>query len=80
MAQLLGGVDEIEKIVRKALKEKKYQWAAELCDRLLAIDKSNIKYKDLKATALEELALNIETALGLNYYNSVAQDLRNNKK
>ena len=76
MALLLGGVDGIEKIARKALKEEKYQWAAELSDRLLAIDNSNKRYRELKATILELLALNIETAIARNYYNSVAQDLR----
>ena len=76
MAELLGGVEEIEKIARKALKEKKCQWAAELSDRLLAIDNTNMSYRELKATALEQLALHVETAIARNYYNSVAQDLR----
>ena len=79
MVQLLGGIRKIEAAVHKALKEKKYQWAAELSDRLLAIDNSNMDYRELKATALEQLALNIETALARNYYNSITQDLRNNK-
>ena len=39
-----------------------------------------MSYRELKATALEYLALNIETALARNYYNSIAQDLRNNNK
>ncbi len=75
-AELLGGVDVIEKGVRKALKKKKYQWAAELSDRLLALDPDNREYRELKATALDNLALNIVTATGRNYYNSTAQDLR----
>ena len=76
MVQLLGGIEKLEAAAHKALEDKKYQWAAQLSDRLLAIDKSNAIYRELKATALEQLALIIETAIARNYYNSVAQDLR----
>lgn len=75
---LLGGIGMVEVAVEEAISNKKYQWAAELCDRLLAIDGTNVKYREIKARVLELLALHTETAIGRNYYNSVAQDLRGN--
>lgn len=74
--ELVGGKENLLKAAQKAFKQKEYQWCCELVDKLLAIDKSNKTYRNLKADALSELALRIVTATGRNYYNSIALELR----
>ncbi len=76
IVKLAGGISNVEKAARRALKESDYQWCAELCDRLLALHPDKREYKLLKADALNGLADNIETATGRNYYNTSANELR----
>ncbi len=73
---LVGGESSLLKIAQQAFVDGEYQWCCELTDRLLALDSMNSIYRNLKADALIELALRIETATTRNYYNSVAQELR----
>lgn len=75
-AKLVGGVEKLEMAAREALAEGDYQWAAELADRLIALDSAEREYKLLKADALNGLADNLETATGRNYYNTSANELR----
>lgn len=79
-ATAVGGEKKLYSIARKALKEKDYQWCAELTDRLLALQPENKDYKFLKADALNGLANNLETATGRNYYNTSANELRNSTR
>ncbi|MFI3304736.1 MAG: alkyl/aryl-sulfatase [Rikenellaceae bacterium] len=74
--ELAGGVKKVEKALAKALKDKDYQWAAEISDRLIALYPDTQLYKNLKADALNGLADNIETATARNYYNTSANELR----
>ncbi len=76
MAKLAGGVDKLESTAREALKSGDYQWAAELSDRLLALAPENREYKLIKADAMNGLADNLVTATGRNFYNTVANELR----
>lgn len=71
-----GGVKRVEKALRVALRDGDYQWAAEIADRLIAVDPQNRDYKRSKADALNGLADNMETATGRNFYNTVANELR----
>ncbi|MFI3295795.1 MAG: alkyl sulfatase dimerization domain-containing protein, partial [Rikenellaceae bacterium] len=73
---LVGGEEKLEEAAQEALQEKEYQWAAELADRLIALDPQNRSYKLLKADALNALADRIETATARNYYNTSANELR----
>ena len=75
-AAAVGGVDKLETLAKTALKDKDYQWCAELSDRLIALQPNNRSYKLLKADALNGLADNMETATGRNYYNTSANELR----
>lgn len=79
LASLIGGKDNLLKAAQKAYADKDYQWCCQLTDRLLALDKTNSVYRNLKADALSQLALRLETATGRNYYNSVAAELRKGK-
>lgn len=73
---IAGGVKKVVAAARKAVKEGDYQWAAELADRLIALEPENRSYKLIKADALNGLADNLETATGRNFYNTVANELR----
>lgn len=75
-AELVGGIDKLEAAAKSAVKDGDYQWAAELSDRLIALDPDNKSYKLIKADALNGLADNLETATGRNYYNTSANELR----
>lgn len=74
--EAVGGVRNLEKLARKAYADKDYQWCAELIDRLLALSPDSKAYKHFKADVLNALADNLETATGRNYYNTAANELR----
>ncbi len=78
-AKLAGGIDKLESAARGAIKQGDFQWAAELSDRLIALEPQNKEFKLIKADALNGLADNIETATGRNFYNTVANELRSAK-
>ncbi len=73
---LAGGIAKVEKVARNAVKTGDFQWAAELSDRLIALQPENRAYKLIKADALNGLGNNMETATGRNYYHTSAQELR----
>lgn len=76
MANLVGGQDALLANAQQALAAKDHQWAAQLCDHLLALNPDAATPKLIKAEALEALAENLLTATGRNYYLTVAQELR----
>ncbi len=76
MAELAGGIKALESAARSALSQGEWQWCAELSDRLIALEPENREYKLIKADALNALADNLETATGRNYYNTSANELR----
>lgn len=78
-ADLAGGITKVEAAARNAIDQGNFQWAAELSDRLIALEPTSREFKELKAEALNGLANNIETATGRNFYNTVAAELRAEK-
>ena len=80
MANMVGGIEILQEKALQAFKEKDYQWAAELSDYLLAIDKNDSEIINLKAEALMEIAKTMVTATGRNYMNSYAIQLKNTVK
>ena len=78
-AKLAGGVENLRTAARDALDGgdgADAQWAAQLADRLLALDPNDDAAKRLKADALTELARRSVTATARNYYLTVARGLR----
>ena len=78
-AKLVGGVENLRTAAREALNDgdgADAQWAAQLADRLLALDPEDSEAKRLKADALTELARRSITATARNYYLTVARGLR----
>lgn len=63
---------------QEAYDGSEYQWASQLSDYILALQPDNARILNLKADALDQMALSTLTATGRNYYQSYAQDLREN--
>ena len=76
VADLAGGKKVLLKRAQDALKSGDYQWAAQLCDYLIALDSAAKAPKLIKADALEAIAANVLSGIGRNYYLSFAQELR----
>jgi uncharacterized sulfatase len=64
------------KQVDNAMRTEDYQWAAQLCDHILAITPNHQQAMLYKADALTALADKILTATARNYYISSAIQLR----
>jgi len=75
-AKVAGGVTGLLGLVDTAIAEKDYQWAAQLCDYVLALEPTNKSALINKADALTGLAEDILTATARNYYLSSAIHLR----
>jgi len=76
VADLAGGWNVLLKKARQALSTGDPQWAAQLCDHMIALDPDAKAPKLIKADALEAIALNVLSGIGRNYYMTVAQELR----
>lgn len=75
VADLAGGAAALMAAARASLAEDP-QWAAQLCDHLLALNPADPAARLLKADALDALARDLLTATGRNYYMTVAGQLR----
>ena len=76
IARMAGGKNALGELIVDAIKEKDYQWAARLCDYLLALEPKNMVAMLHKADALAALAEARLTATARNYYLSSAVELR----
>ncbi|QDT30834.1 alkyl sulfatase dimerization domain-containing protein [Thalassoglobus polymorphus] len=76
VAKLAGGKEKLLDSAKAALAEDDNQWAAQLADHLLAINKDDSDAKQIKADALTKLAHNMVNATARNYYLTVARELR----
>ena len=76
ISDLAGGSDVLLGQARDALATGDTQWAAELCDYLIALGKHDVDAMLTKADALEIMGRNTVNALARNYYLTSAQELR----
>ncbi|QDT48673.1 alkyl/aryl-sulfatase [Symmachiella dynata] len=76
IAKLAGGTDKLLAAAHEALATDDNQWAAQLADSLLAIDKEDAAARRIKAEALTKLAGKMVNATARNYYLTVARELR----
>jgi len=76
MVKLVGGKDNLLKSAKDALDTDDNQWAAQLADHLLAMNRDDAEAKQIKAEALTKLAHNMVNATARNYYLTVARELR----
>ncbi len=72
IADLAGGAEVLLRTAAEALAGGEAQWAAELCDLLLALDFRSAQVMALKADALDELAAHMLTTTGRNYLHTSA--------
>jgi len=76
VAELAGGTDKLMNAAQDALATGDNQWAAQLADHLLALDKDDAEARHIKADALTGLARGMVNATARNYYLTVARELR----
>ncbi len=76
VAKLAGGSEKLLSAAREALAAGDHQWAAQLADHLLAMNRDDVQAKTIKADALTGLARNMINATARNYYLTVARELR----
>ncbi len=76
MALLAGGNDKLASLATTALGEGDYQWAAQLCDHVLALEPNHKTAMLTKADALSGLSDQVLTTTARNYYLSSAKLLR----
>lgn len=76
MADLAGGTESLISTAQQALAQGDAQWAAQLSDQLIVLNPTNTQAMLLKADALTQLADNLLTATGRNYYLTSALELR----
>lgn len=72
---LMGGIEAVLTASREALAQKDTQWAIELADIILAVDKHHRTAKQYKAQGLLTLAQQETSANGRNYYLAYRQEL-----
>lgn len=80
VTRLTGGPEKLLTAANDALAQDDNQWAAQLADHLLAINKDNAEAKIIKADALTKLARDMINATARNYYLTVARELRDDAK
>jgi len=75
LVELSGGFDAVSRTADKALDEQEYQWAAELCDLLLALRPDAAGPRQTKARALMGLSQQTHNANARHYYQTQAREL-----
>ena len=73
----LGGSDAVLKLVRAAIDQGDYRWAAQLGNNLVFAEPDNRTAREAQADALEQLGYQAEGALWRNMYLAGAAELRN---
>lgn len=76
IAELAGGAAALFEHATQAFADAEYQWCAELCDMVIAMDHRTADATHLKADACDELAYQLVTATGRNYLHTSAQQMR----
>lgn len=78
MAQLAGGAGKLLNVAEKALRDKDYQWAAQLAEYVMRLEDNTLeaKAKHVLADALEALSHIVLPITGKNYLLSCAIELR----
>jgi alkyl sulfatase BDS1-like metallo-beta-lactamase superfamily hydrolase len=74
--EALGGAEAVEKLIRAALEQGDYRWAATLGNHLVFAQPDNTEAKALQADALEQLGYQAENSLWRNIYLTGAMELR----
>lgn len=76
VVKLVGGTEALLEAANEAIAENDSQWAAQLCDHLLALDPNDKEAMLLKANSLDAISEDVLSGIGRNYYRTVAEELR----
>ena len=76
MVRLVGSEGELMDAANAALADEDFQWACQLADYLLTLKPDSSDVKELKATALDALALQQMSSNARHYYLSSARELQ----
>ncbi|WP_167505831.1 alkyl/aryl-sulfatase [Desulfosediminicola flagellatus] len=75
LANMAGGEKVLFENMNKAVSDKEFQWAMELADMLMLLEKYKKEATAVKITALKALADQQRSAIGRNYYLVYAKEL-----
>jgi len=74
--QALGGADKVLELMRTAMQQGDYRWAAQLGNHLVFAEPDNKAAREAQADALEQLGYRSESAIWRNMYLTATQELR----
>ena len=74
--QALGGAEKVLELMRAAMQQGDYRWAAQLGNHLVFAEPDNQQARQAQADALEQLGYRSESAIWRNMYLTGAQELR----
>lgn len=74
--EALGGADKVLELIRAAMENGEYRWAAQLGNHLVFADPDNQAAREAQADVLEQLGYRSESAIWRNIYLTGAQELR----
>ncbi|MFC5695935.1 alkyl/aryl-sulfatase [Pseudomonas sp. GCM10022186] len=72
----MGGADKVLQLMRAAMEQGDYRWAAQLGNNLVFAEPDNEAAREVQADALEQLGYRSESAIWRNIYLTGAQELR----
>jgi alkyl sulfatase BDS1-like metallo-beta-lactamase superfamily hydrolase len=74
--QAMGGAEKVLELMRAAMQQGDYRWAAQLGNHLVFAEPDNKAARQAQADALEQLGYRSESAIWRNMYLTGAQELR----
>ncbi|WP_342622486.1 alkyl/aryl-sulfatase [Pseudomonas alkylphenolica] len=74
--QAMGGAGKVLELMRTAMQQGDYRWAAQLGNHLVFAEPDNKAARDAQADALEQLGYRSESAIWRNMYLTAVQELR----
>nr|WP_314533035.1 alkyl sulfatase dimerization domain-containing protein [uncultured Pseudomonas sp.] len=77
--QAMGGAEKVLELMRAAMQQGDYRWAAQLGNHLVFAEPDNQPARQAQADALEQLGYRSESAIWRNIYLTGAQELRQAK-
>lgn len=74
--QAMGGAEKVLELMRTAMQQGDYRWAAQLGNHLVFAEPDNKAAREAQADALEQLGYRSESAIWRNMYLTAVQELR----
>ena len=75
MIELIGGQSKVISTIEKAISDSEFQWALQLCDLIISVDKYSTTVRNLKAKSLLAFSKQVTWSNGRHYYLACAKEL-----